>query len=561
MVDKIDELINSLMHLKEEKLSSEDISTNVFNLFKSEQENFNNTTESIYEKIESLKEEVNLVDQKRALFFSKLDSLSQSNKQYSTNDNNNQNDKNYKDENSSNFKLKKFYKQESLLSELMKKNNYQTIYNIFLSFLLINIAIFTLQGVIEDKFVVNFSNLFKHFDGGLILLKFMIFKHLWAIFSIVIINFVIIKLGRNNIKKINIIFIISLMISFAILFSFFKPNKEFSMTIRILHYTDNLSCLFKLISYYFEKVLLLSYNNLKPKLSPEIIAEESSNKSCILIDNGDEELKINFKNTIISKEIKNFFYFYYVPTLIYRDAYPRIKKINFFMILIHFINLNFSITFLFLIIELKFFPLIQDKNFDFLKNDFIRTLVTFCLYSMILLFVIFFGFFHSYFNLLAEILRFGDKNFYSDFFNSLNPNDFMLKLSNYYNDFFEFYLTKILQDYIPRELGKIILYVFFIEYILSSSMNNFCPVFGLTIVFCYLASFPFKLIEIHQKQFLNWLFVTFFTGFSVLVLFIEYIIRFNNGENNYIAYNFIDEILKNNSNFAWLLPKIVFLMF
>lgn len=559
MVDKIDDLINSLKLLKEEKLSTEEKSVKIFNLFKSEQENFNNSAENIYEKIESLKKEVNQIDQKRTQFFRKLDTLSDySQTKGSPHRSISLSNGNEKTENS---KIKKFYQQESLLSELMKKNNYQTIYNIFLSFLLINIAIYAVQGVIENKFILNFSNFFTRFDGGLELIKFMFLKNLFSICSIIVINVLLANIGRNNFKRINLFFIIALKISFALLFSILSPNKNFSIPIRIINYIDNICCLSKVLSYYIEKVLLLTYESLKPNLPAEVIAEEAVNKSCSLTDDGDENIKVEFKKISIAKEIKNFCYFYYAPTLIYRDAYPRTKKLNIFKIFIHLVNLIFSITFVFLIIELKFFPLIQDKSFEFLKKDFILTLVTFCLYSMILLFVFFFGFSHSYLNLFAEILRFADKNFYSDFFNSLNPNDFMLKLSCYYDDYFEYYLTYILKAYIPKEFGKILLYCVFLEYILSSAMNNFCPVIALTMIFCYLASFPFKLIDIHQKQYLNWLFVTFFTGFSFLILFIEYIIKFNNPENNYITYNYVDEIMKRNSVVAWLLPKIVFFMF
>jgi len=559
MVDKIEDLINSLKQLKEERLSSEENSLRIFDLFKTEQENFNKSSESIYEKIESLKKEVNLIDQKRTSFFSKLDSLSTSSKEKDSSNNQGKSFQNEKflEKN----KIKKFYKQESLLSELMKKNNYQTIYNIFLSFLLINIAIYTIQGVIEDKFIVNFSNFFSYLDGATYIIKFMLLKQIFAIFLIIVVNFIISKIGRNKLKKFNLLFIFLIKILFAVLFSIFNPKVEFSMLMRIIHFVDNLRCLFKFLSYYIEKVIMLTYSNIKSNLTSDTVSEESSRKSCILSDNGEETINICFKNISYVKEIYNFCYFYQIPTLIYRDNYPRLKEINIIMIFIHFLNLVFSITFIFLIIELKFFPLIQDKNFEFLTKDFIRTLVTFCLYSMILLFVIFFGIFHSYFNLFAEIMRFADKNFYSDFFNSLNPNDFMLKLSCYYDDFIEYYLLNILKAYIPKEFGKILLYCIFLEYIFSSSMKIFCPIIAITILFCYLASFPFKLIDIHQKQYLNWLFVTFFTGFTWLVLFIEYLIKYNGGENNYIALNIIDEIMKNYSWFVWIVPKIVFLMF
>jgi len=553
MVDKIDDLITSLKQLKEEKLSSEEKSLKVLNLFKAEKENFNKSVESIYEKIDSLKNDVNTIDQKRREFFGKLDSLSDfANKKALGNS---------KSEKATDSQIKIFFKQESLLSELMKKNNYKTIYNIFISFLLINIAIYAVQGVIEDKVVLNFSNLISHFDCGLQLIKLMLLKQIFAFVFIIIINTLLLNFERKQVKKINLIFIVSLKISFVILFSLLKPNNEFSMFIRIVHFIDNLRCLFKVISYYIEKVLLLTYKNLTSNSSEKTRSDESSSgKACILIDSGDKAVHFEFGKISLSKEIKNFFYFYYAPTLIYRDVYPRTKNTNVFMIFIHLINLIFAILFLFLIIELKFFHLTHDKNFEFLKKDFILTLVTFCLYSMILLFVIFFGFFHSYFNLLAEILRFADKNFYSDFYNSLNPNDFMLKLCCYYDDFFEFYLTNILKAYIPKEFGKILLHCVFLEYILSSSMNGFCPVIAFTMLFCYFASFPFKLIDIHQKQYLNWLFVTFFTGFSFLVLFFEYIIKLNGNDKNYIA-SYLDENMQKNYVFAWLLPKIVFIMF
>lgn len=575
MVDRIDDLIKCLKELKEEKLSAEQKSLKVFEIFKREQENFNKSSECVYEKIEDLKQEVILIDSKREAFFKNLDKIFTSSNltpisdedfSFSYNQNNNKREED-------NIKIKRFYKQESYLSELMKKINYQTIYNIFFSFLVINIAIFTLQGVIEDKFIVNFSNIFTHFDGFLDLLKILFLKQCFAIMFVIIINFLIFNFGRNRLKRFNIIFIIILKISFFLIFKLLSPNGKFSIFMRIINYLDNLGCLLKVFAYYLEKVLMLSLDFsckinkdiMERNFTEKIDSTENNNKSFVIIDNG-TELKFDFKRLLLDKEIKNFIFFYFSPTLIYRDTYPMIKKRNYPKIFLHASNMLFSIMFIFLLMDLTFFPFLQDKEFDFLRKDFVRTLVTFCLYSMILLFVVFFGFFHSYLNLSAEVLLFADKNFYSDFFNSLNPKDFMLKLSYYYVDFFEYYLFSLLKPYFSKSFVIIVSYCIVLEYILSCSFNNFCPIIATAMIFCYLSSFLFYLIKIHQKQFLNWIFVTFFTGFSFLLMFVEYIFIINKTERNNFSINIsnnndIHSLKEVNSVFSNILPKFLNFIF
>lgn len=573
MVERIDELIKSLQELKKEKISSDQKSTKIFEIFKDEQEDFTISSESIYRKIDDLKKEVLLIDSNRDEFFKNLENIFSnnnngsssglgSNTTYLENKNNNNNN-NIKMEEFKEVGLKRFYKQESFLSELMKTNNYQTIYNIFISFFLISIAIFTLEGVIENKFIVNFSKFFGHFDGSMELIKMLFLKQCFAIATIIVINFLICHIGRNQLIKLNLVLIALLKVMFFYIFSHLSPGKNFSIFMRFIHYSDNLCCLFKVLSYYFEKVLLLSYynnmnlnENRKAISLPDIALHENINHSFVILDNG-RDITFNFKSISQKHEIINFIYFFNSPTLIYRDAYPRNNKRNYLKIFLHIINMLFSILFFFLIVDLKFSPFIHDHEYNFLRKDFIRTLVTFCFYSMMLLFVVFFGLFHSYFNFSAEILLFADRNFYSDFFNSLNPQDFMLKFSYYHIDFFEYYLSHLLQPYlISRSVIKIISYSAVIEVILSKSFNTFCPIIATSMVFCALSACLFKQIKIHQKQYLNWLFVTFFTGLSFLVIFVEFMYISNETQDRNSNY---DKNMKNTLS-TLILPKFLYLL-
>ena len=149
MVDNnIDELITSLKALKEEKENKEDKANKILNLFKTEQENFNKSSKEICENIQKLKEQVNKIDERRCSFFSKLNNIIT--------------EKNHEDPRSElstdvtsiyneGESVKLFKKKESLLTILLKKNNYQTIYNIFFSLLLFLLANLTLHEFIENK--------------------------------------------------------------------------------------------------------------------------------------------------------------------------------------------------------------------------------------------------------------------------------------------------------------------------------------------------------------------------------------------------------------------------
>jgi hypothetical protein len=574
MVDNtIDELINSLKLLKEEKETKDDKANKIINLFKSEQETFNKSSKEICENIERLKQQVNKIDERRCLFFSKLNNILTEKKQEDpSSTQETENDSICISKEAEGLKL--FKKKESLLTNLLKKNNYQTIYNIFFSLLIFLLANFTLHSYIENKQSDIFPRFLVNIKGLFALTKQSSIKFIISIFYIIFFNSIMATFGKNFVKKINNFLMPFIFISLLSILFYIDDSKKFSFFVTIINYNSNVAILLKIISYYFEKCLEFSYNannnnNNNNFLKKELKEKEeitynyldNKKKICVLVDNG-QNLEITFQNLNFIKEIKNFTYFYFVPTFIYRDKYPMSNKINYLKILIHFTNLILSGIFIFLTIEFKFYPFFLDENYTFLKKDLILTLMVFVPQSMILLFVAFFLCSHSYLNFLAEIFKFADRNFYSDFFNAVNPNEFMLKITFYYSDFYEFYLHIYLGKYISKSLGKIFFKIIFVEYVMANCLGYFCPIFGWSMIFCFLSSYVFDFINVNQTQYFNWMFVTFLTGFCFLVAFIEFDLKWKsemNGKNNH--YEFIKNIYNGNDEMIRsFIPKFFYLM-
>lgn len=114
---------------------------------------------------------------------------------------------------------------------------------------------------------------------------------------------------------------------------------------------------------------------------------------------------------------RKYIYYMFAPTLIYCDSYPRTKKIRWGRVL------NFGFQFI-LFILLTMYSFYQGFTVNLTKTctesielNF-KLLYEIMITGMIFYWTFFYVFFHLYLNLTAELLRFGDRNFYEDFWNS-----------------------------------------------------------------------------------------------------------------------------------------------
>ncbi|XP_077978090.1 sterol O-acyltransferase 1-like isoform X2 [Glandiceps talaboti] len=121
-----------------------------------------------------------------------------------------------------------------------------------------------------------------------------------------------------------------------------------------------------------------------------------------------------------------FLYFLFAPTLVYRDHYPRTPSIRWNYVFSNFIQVIGCLFYTYYIFERFCMPVFQNFGKEVLS---IRNLTLSVFGSMLpgtlVLIVAFFAILHSWLNAFAEMLRFADRMFYRDWWNSTS-------FSNYY---------------------------------------------------------------------------------------------------------------------------------
>ncbi|XP_018571153.1 sterol O-acyltransferase 1-like [Anoplophora glabripennis] len=124
----------------------------------------------------------------------------------------------------------------------------------------------------------------------------------------------------------------------------------------------------------------------------------------------------------------NFLYFMFAPTLIYKDEYPRTKTIRWSFAACRLLELFSEILFYSIIFDQYMLPPYRDfgtRKFTWteiflaiLKNSAPAMMAAFLCFYMVL---------HSVQNFFAEILRFGDRAFYADWWTSTEYSVFYRK--------------------------------------------------------------------------------------------------------------------------------------
>uniref|UniRef100_A0A0C9Q2R5 O-acyltransferase n=1 Tax=Fopius arisanus TaxID=64838 RepID=A0A0C9Q2R5_9HYME len=175
-----------------------------------------------------------------------------------------------------------------------------------------------------------------------------------------------------------------------------------------------------------------------------------------------------------------FLYFMFAPTLIYRDNYPRTRTINWSFVLWHFLEVGFVIFFVAFLCERFIFP--TYKNFGIEPVTFGNVLPK--IFSSFLpgLGMFLSGFYcllHAWMNAWAELLRFGDRMFYKDWWNSTSYDSYYRNWNVVIHDWLYTYIYKDFYEIVfPRKKGLAMFSVFFVsalfhEYILSIGFRLF----------------------------------------------------------------------------------------
>jgi sterol O-acyltransferase len=184
-------------------------------------------------------------------------------------------------------------------------------------------------------------------------------------------------------------------------------------------------------------------------------------------------------------EFRRYMYYSFAPTLIYRDEYPRIgATVRWAKVHVLAANVACAILALFIVFKTSLTPFFQETyNEPLTLKLFMLSMFKSMAPGVMMYFLLFFGFLHCWMNMWAEMLRFGDRLFYTDWWNAACWASYYRRWNIVVHDWLAHY---VYQDIIRFSWGKMpklgaYFFVFMFsalihELIISISFKFFMPV-------------------------------------------------------------------------------------
>lgn len=117
----------------------------------------------------------------------------------------------------------------------------------------------------------------------------------------------------------------------------------------------------------------------------------------------------------------NFVYFMCAPTLVYEPRYPRSPRIRWLYVLKKLLELGAATAVQYFIVAQFLLPVLQGRN---TSNYMVVDLMKLAMPSFLTWLVGFYALFHCGLNIAAELLRFGDREFFHDWWNATTIESF-----------------------------------------------------------------------------------------------------------------------------------------
>ncbi|XP_077340009.1 sterol O-acyltransferase 2-like isoform X2 [Lithobates pipiens] len=189
------------------------------------------------------------------------------------------------------------------------------------------------------------------------------------------------------------------------------------------------------------------------------------------------------KKEVQLPKLSSYLYFLFCPTLIYRDSYPRTPYIRWKYVIKYFAEFLGCVLFLYYIMDTLCIPLFTNMS----KQPFsVKTLVLSIFHTTLpgtlVLLVSFFALLHCWHNAFAEMLRFADRMFYKDWWNSTSFSNYYRTWNVVIHDWLFYYVYQDLLWLLKKKFRSAVTLVVFLmsasvhEYALTISLGYFYPV-------------------------------------------------------------------------------------
>ncbi|KAK5135532.1 hypothetical protein LTR08_005167 [Meristemomyces frigidus] len=162
--------------------------------------------------------------------------------------------------------------------------------------------------------------------------------------------------------------------------------------------------------------------------------------------------------------LKNLSYFWWAPTLIYQPVYPRTDRIRWDFVARRAIEFIILSVVIFVACAQYAVPLLQNSLNDFSQLHLVNLLeriLKLSTISLVCWLAGFFAIFQSFLNLLAEVMYFGDREFYSDWWNCCDLRSYWTSWNKPVTHFMKRHIyAPMVGRGVPPPLAQLITFIF-----------------------------------------------------------------------------------------------------
>lgn len=200
-------------------------------------------------------------------------------------------------------------------------------------------------------------------------------------------------------------------------------------------------------------------------------------------------------------EFNKYLYYMFAPTLIYSDSYPRLEKTDWSLVMLYFGEAFFTCWCAYIMTTINLLPTFYSVNLhkEISVTQILRLIPMTFFSSSVILASLFYFLLHCWHNAWAEILRFGDRLFYTDWWNSCSYQEYFRTWNCLVQDWIHIYMYVALNKVIPKKhrtltkFSVILISAIFHEYIFTMTFGFYYPVLlfsfsGLGFAFFFLPS-------------------------------------------------------------------------
>ncbi|XP_046892881.1 sterol O-acyltransferase 1 [Hypomesus transpacificus] len=399
---------------------------------------------------------------------------------------------------------KQFVNRRSLLDELFEVNHIRTIYHMFIALLILFIlSTVVVDFIDEGRLVLDFDLLVYAFG------QFPLVVSTWIcmFLSVLVVPYLLFQLWASQYLSSALPGLWSLLLGSLFVLYQALGLGLLPTYVAVENSLPPASCFVIILEQV--RLMMKSYSYMRENV-PRVLALAKDKKGSAPAS--------------VTPQMTQYIYFLFAPTLIYRDKYPRNPEIRWSYVATKFLQVLgclFYAYYVFVRLCIPQFRSISPQLFD------LRAMVL-CVFSSILpgalvLFLAFFAFLHCWLNAFAEMLRFADRMFYKDWWNSTSFANYYRTWNVVVHDWLYYYIYRDFLWVSRKRFRAAAMFLVFTvsavvhEYILAVCFGFFYPVL-FCLFMCFGMMFNFILHDRRKGPIWNVImWTTLFLGQGVII--------------------------------------------